>query len=56
MTAQIHPEQFTEEQIRAMRDEVYGHKSSNDNWAGCRENWMQPANVLWLVNQTKTNQ
>lgn len=40
-----------EAEVRAMRDKVYERPSSDKNWDGCREHWMQPANVQWLREQ-----
>lgn len=38
----------TEQEIRSLRDTVFGRPSSDENWSGCRENWMRPASVKWL--------
>jgi hypothetical protein len=41
--------QLTEAQVRALRDEVYGGTPSSDkNWEGCKDAWMQPDEILWL--------
>jgi hypothetical protein len=40
--------QPTEAEVRAMRDKAYGRPCSNNNWAGCRDFWMQPHNIAWL--------
>lgn len=40
--------QPTEAEVRAMRDRVAESKSSDENWAACRENWLRPDSVEWL--------
>jgi len=42
---------YTEAEIRAMRDQVYGIASSDNNWNGCREQWMTLENIEWLKGQ-----
>jgi hypothetical protein len=42
---------FTEKDIRDMRDKVYGHKSSDENWKQCREYWMKDSEINWLVKE-----
>lgn len=42
---------LTEAQVRALRDRVYGHISSDRNWERCKESWMDPANIRWLQAQ-----
>ena len=39
------------QQLRALRDLVYGIRSSDSNWAGCSDHWMQPEEVRWLQQQ-----
>lgn len=39
---------LTEQEIRALRDRVFGQVSSDSNWEGCKDNWMKPAQVKWL--------
>ena len=41
----------TEAVARAARDEVYEQRSSNENWAACRDAWMQRPEVEWLAKQ-----
>lgn len=45
--------QLTEAEVRTLRDCVYGHPSSDHNWEMCRENWMRPDSVEWLVSKVK---
>lgn len=45
------PEEMTEAEVRALRDRVYGHRSTDRNWEGCKENWMHPANIRWLISK-----
>lgn len=40
--------EVSEKVVRAMRDQVYGHFSTDKNWDGCRENWMRPESIAWL--------
>lgn len=39
---------MSENEIRELRDRVFGIPSTDNNWIGCRENWMRPENVRWL--------
>jgi hypothetical protein len=39
---------IAEPDLRQMRDSVFGRPSSDKNWGGCRENWMELDNVRWL--------
>ena len=41
-----------EEKVRAMRDQVFEKPSTDKNWDGCRENWLHPEAIAWLVQQT----
>jgi len=45
------PEQYTEAEVRALRDRVYGHAATDRNWNGCKENWMHPDNIRWLISK-----
>ncbi len=45
------PEDMSEAEVRALRDRVYRHKSTDRNWEGCKENWMHPDNIRWLISQ-----
>lgn len=40
---------LTEDDVRVIRDKVFGHKSSDKNWEACRENWMQTDAITWLL-------
>jgi len=40
---------FSEDEIRAMRDKVYGDSTSDKNWEGCRDRWID--DVKWLSEQ-----
>jgi hypothetical protein len=48
MTALDHPEQLTEDEIRALRANIYG-ECTDGNWLACREKWMRPDSVTWLI-------
>lgn len=41
--------ELTEEELRDIRDSVYGRKSTDSNWYGCRENWIKPEEIQWLL-------
>lgn len=41
----------TEAEVRALRDRVYGHTSTDRNWNNCKDAWMDPANIRWLQEQ-----
>lgn len=42
----------TEQEVRAMRDRVYGTTGDvgrdNNNWEGCKHHWLKPEEVAWL--------
>jgi len=40
---------YTETEIRAMRDTVYGVSSSDKNWDDAKQHWMEPDEIAWLV-------
>jgi len=44
---------ITESEVRALRDTVLVGKSSDRNWDACRENWMKPDSVQWLLDHSK---
>lgn len=37
--------------VRAMRDIVYGHPISENEWQNCKHNWMRPDSTIWLMGQ-----
>lgn len=39
---------YTEEQVRAQRDRVYGYPISDEEWDKCKSNWMQESEAEWL--------
>lgn len=39
---------LSENEVRALRARVYG-ECSDHNWNCCRENWMRPDSVRWLL-------
>ncbi len=41
----------TESVVRQLRNRVYGQESSDANWEGCRDHWMKPDAVSWLMNR-----
>ena len=44
-------EKLTESQVRALRDRVYGHATSEKNWDGCKEKWLTAESIEWLQSQ-----
>ena len=44
---------LTESQVRSLRDKVFEHPSSDGNWEACKDNWMKPENVKWLMEQSE---
>lgn len=43
--------ELSEVQVRALRDRVYGKPTSDKNWDGCKDKWMEPENIAWLQSQ-----
>ena len=48
---------YTESDVRKMRNEIYGIRSTPEenekNWQGCKQHWMQPNEIEWLISKTK---
>jgi hypothetical protein len=42
---------ISENEVRQLRNKVYGHQISDKEWAICGENWMKPENIKWLQEQ-----
>lgn len=40
---------LTESQVRSLRDKVFNHPSSDSGWEACKDNWMKPECVKWLM-------
>ena len=38
----------SEDIVRKMRNQVYGHEISDKEWAQCGPNWMKPEETEWL--------
>jgi hypothetical protein len=38
----------SESEVRALRDQVFGRPTSDNNWDACKDDWMTPENVAWL--------
>jgi hypothetical protein len=45
--------QLTEAEVRALRDQVYGQISTDNNWNASKEKWMTPENIKWLQQRAK---
>ena len=45
--------EVNEQEIRDLRDRVYGQRSTDKNWDGCKENWMKPEATAWLRETVK---
>ncbi len=43
--------QYSEAEVRAMRDQVYGAPATDRCWNACGEAWMTPENIQWLKDQ-----
>jgi len=43
--------QPSEDVVRKMRNGVYGHEISDEEWAQCGPNWMKPEETEWLREQ-----
>lgn len=39
---------WTEAEVRALRDKVYGHQTSGE-WESVKADWMKPENIRWLL-------
>lgn len=47
-----HLENLTEAEVRVLRDRIYPNVKDSDgnaNWAACKDKWMEPDNVRWLL-------
>jgi hypothetical protein len=42
-------DKLTEAAVRTMRNLVYGKPTTEANWEACREGWMRPDSVAWLI-------
>ena len=40
--------ELSEAEVRALRDQVFGHNSTDKNWDGCKEKWLTPEGIQWL--------
>ncbi len=39
---------LNEAEVRALRDQVYGKPSGDENWRYTRQNWMRHDSIEWL--------
>ena len=46
---------LTEQQVRKLRDNIYGTPISDKEWNTCKDNWMKPAEISWLLEHNNTN-
>lgn len=46
---------ISESEVRAMRNLVYGHEISDNEWETCKRHWMEPSNIIWLRNWIRDN-
>lgn len=46
-------DEFDEPSIRALRDKVYGRKSTHENWSACKHKWMTEPELRWLLDQAR---
>lgn len=42
---------LTEQEVRDLRDLVYGDATTDNNWSACGPRWMQPEESAFLINQ-----
>jgi hypothetical protein len=42
----------TEDEVRELRDKVYGPQTDKE-WEQCKHNWMRPDSVEWLREKAK---
>jgi hypothetical protein len=47
------PVRMTDVQVRNLRDIVYGHACSDENWVNCKNNWMRPQSTIWLLEKAR---
>lgn len=41
---------YSEAEVRQLRDNIYGRTAEADkNWEACRDNWMRPDDIQWLL-------
>ncbi len=50
------PQELTEQDVRAMRDQVFESASTDNNWEACKQFWMQPSETAWLLKKIRTAQ
>lgn len=39
---------MSEAEVRRLRDAIYG-PGSDRNWLNCRDGWLKPENIAWLI-------
>lgn len=45
---------YSEQEVRQMRDQVYRVPISDKEWQICKAYWLKLESVQWLVEKTKT--
>jgi hypothetical protein len=48
--------QPTEEEVRAMRDKIYGENLPDNKWNEIKHNWLRPEEVKWLQEVIKKHE
>ncbi len=44
---------MSEEQVRALRDQVFEKSCTDFGWEAVKSHWMTPDNVRWLLEKSK---
>ena len=44
---------LSETEVRALRDRVFENPTTDKNWEACKEKWMMPDAMIWLVQQAE---
>jgi hypothetical protein len=48
MKVETKEKNMSEAEVRQLRDEVFEHRSTEEGWAACKENWLRADSVAWL--------
>ena len=46
--------ELTEAQVRELRDAVYENKISDTGWDNCKQHWLSPAGIEFLIDSAPT--
>lgn len=45
------PKEWTESEVRKLRDNVFCRPISDEAWEAVKSNWMKPAEMEWLLSK-----